>query len=53
MKKMKTKFEDLNKDYFEDCPNLFIDSLDSLNYESYKKDKIYMKIKEIINLNEN
>ena len=48
-------FEDLKEDYFEGCPILFMDAIDSLNskynyYEDdlyYKKEKQYMVIPEI------
>ena len=48
-------FEDLKKDYFEGCTNLFMDAIDCLNFKYndyeddnyYKKEKQYMAIQEI------
>lgn len=48
-------FEDLKKDYFEGCTNLFMDAIDCLNFKYndyeddnyYKKEKQYMAIPEI------
>ena len=45
--------EDLNKEYFEDCPNKFIGIIENLHFnfneykDTYKKDKKYMDIEEI------
>ena len=52
--------EDLNKEYFDDCPNIFIDIIDNLHFnynkynDTYKKNKKYLDIDEIqINLEKN
>ena len=45
--------EDLNKEYFEDCPNEFIGIIENLHFnyneykDTYKKKKKYMDIEEI------
>ena len=52
--------EDLNKDYFEDCPEEFIDIIENIHFkynyyaDKYKKEKKYLDIEEIqISLEEN
>ena len=52
--------EDLNKEYFDDCPNKFIGIKDNLHFDlnkykdTYKKNKKYMDIEEIqLNLEKN
>ena len=52
--------ENLNKDYFHNCPNKFIGIIDNLHYhyniykDTYKKEKKYMNIEEIqLNLEKN